>query len=270
MPYCENCGSEVNANAKFCGNCGAARNPVVPAKEKAETKPLETKRKRLNYYSPPTIVPPSAPRPILGPQPVSPQTYQPQPKLQQAAPMQPQPAYQPQPMYQTQPTGETTIGVLPFRRMKSLGRYDTFVGVVTNQRMIIAQITGEMVKASIQQARDKAKAEGKGFFGQWADQLKGSFGYTDRYLTLPHQTILNETPGNFALYNNTITEIKIRLKGDDERAQQEFEAEIKSTSGTYKFHMNENSQLTDLLKRVYGERVKMPFGYFSKSVNIKL
>jgi len=266
MPYCENCGSPVNTNAKFCSNCGEARSPVASNKEKTETKKsVEPKRQRLNYYSPPRGVVPSAPKPILGTQPALQQPYQAPPMMQQAPPI-----IQPQQTYQPQNSGETTIGVIQLRRTKSLGRYETFAGVITNQRLIFAQITGEMMKQATIQSRDQAKAEGKGFFGQWADQLKGTFGYTKKYFTMPHQAILNETPGNFTLYNNAITEIKIHLKGDhnDHNNQREFEAEIRSTSGNYKFRMNEDSNLTDLLKRVYGNRVKMPFGYFSKTIKI--
>jgi hypothetical protein len=50
--------------------------------------------------------------------------------------------------------------------MKSLGRWDTFTGVVNSQRLIFAQMTNEMIKAAAQQSRDQAKAEGKGFWGQ--------------------------------------------------------------------------------------------------------
>jgi hypothetical protein len=155
--------------------------------------------------------------------------------------------------------------------MKSLGRYDSFAGVVTNQRMIFATLTSKMLSDAAMQARDQAKAEGKGFFGQWADQMRGTFGFTNRYLSMAPDAVLAETPGNFALQNNTISEIKVHLKGQHENdGPREFEAEIKSTQGTYKYRFNENSELTDILKRVYGDRVKMPFGYFSKTVNIKL
>jgi len=44
--------------------------------------------------------------------------------------------------------------------------------------------------------------------------------------------------------------------------------EIRSTAGTYEYNMDENSNIVDLLKQVYGQRVKMPFGYFSKTINI--
>ncbi|HKZ88279.1 MAG TPA: hypothetical protein VJ066_03855 [Candidatus Bathyarchaeia archaeon] len=39
-------------------------------------------------------------------------------------------------------------------------------------------MTREMLKDAIQTARDHAKLEGKGFLGQWEEQLKASFGCT--------------------------------------------------------------------------------------------
>jgi hypothetical protein len=287
MPYCENCGSQVSPNAKFCGSCGAARTPASPApvesnpaedkhlKAKYATKPATPKRERINYYSPPDPrYIPSAPLPIIGPQTstFNAPTYQ--PTTYQATSPQNFTSNQPQPtpLHQLQQSGEATVGVVHFKRMKSMGRYDSFAGVVTTQRLIFAQITGDMVTAAAQQAREQAKAEGKGFFGQWADQLRGTFGYTNRYLTMAPDAILAETQGNFALYNSTINEIKIHLKNahHEHNQQRHLEAEIFSSYGTYRYHMEENSEFTDLLKRVYGDRVKMPFGYFSKSVNIKI
>ena len=278
MPYCENCGSQVNPNAKFCGSCGAPRNQEPPAKsvieaksaKKIETaKPIQPsvpppQRIRLNYYSPPspnTVI--SAPAPIM-----QPKTYMPPPQTLKVQPIIQPTTYGP---VTQQTSGEATVGIIVFRKMKSLGRYDAYAGVVTNERLVLAQLTSEMISDAATQARDQAKAEGKGFIGQWGDQLRNTFGFTNRYLTMPHQAILAETPGNFAIPNNTINEIKIHLKGDHEdHAHRELEAEIKSSSGSYKFRMDENSQFTDILKRVYGDRVKMPFGYFNKTVNIKL
>jgi hypothetical protein len=258
MPYCENCGQPINPNAKFCGNCGAARTQVTttnpPVNTPVNAQPSQPKRERLSYYSPPSTPAPMQTQPsvINAPMAQAPPRIQPQP-----APIMPQVG------------GEATVGVILFRKPKSLGRWDTYTGVVTSQRLIFAQMTSEMLKIAVQQSRDQAKAEGKGFFGQWSEQLKATFGYSQRYLTMPPQTILAETPGNFELYNNTISEIKVKLKRDSEGQVHELEVEIHSTAGKYEFHIDENSDFTDLLKRVYGDRVKMPFGYFSKSINLK-
>lgn len=100
--------------------------------------------------------------------------------------------------------------------------------------------------------------------------MKGSFGYTNRYLTMPPQAILAETPGNFALYNSMINEINVKVRGmHNENQVHELIVDIHSSSGTYEYHIDENSDFTDLLKRVYGDRVHMPFGHYFKSVNVK-
>jgi hypothetical protein len=262
MPYCENCGQQINPNAKFCGNCGAARTQATTTKPAVET-PVSiqsppSKRERLSYYSPPSTSSPSAPVPIM----------QAQSPMMQAPMAQAPPRIQPAPVM-PQVGGETTVGVILFRKVKSLGRWDTYTGVVTSQRLIFAQMTSEMLKIAVQQSRDQAKAEGKGFFGQWSEQLKATFGYSQRYLTMPPQMILAETPGNFEFYNNTISEIKVKVKRNEEGQVHDLEVEIHSTAGKVEFHIDENSDYTNLLKQVYGDRVKMPFGYLSKSVNIR-
>ncbi|MCW4004756.1 MAG: zinc ribbon domain-containing protein [Candidatus Bathyarchaeota archaeon] len=255
MPYCENCGSQVNPNAKFCGNCGAAQNQQTASQSPVNAQP---KPQQPSYYSPPStsaFAPPPPPPPMMQAPPA-----QEHPKIPPAAAA---------PALQT--SSESTIGVILLRKPKSLGRYDTYTGVLTNQRVIFAQMTSEMLTQAAQQAKEQAKAEGKGFWGQWSEQLKGTFGYTKKYLTIPPQAILAETPGNFALNNNAINEVKVHLKGANQQNQRrELEVEFCSNSGKHVFRMDENSDFTGLLKQVYGDRVKMPFGYFSKSINIKL
>jgi hypothetical protein len=237
MPYCENCGSEINSTAKFCRNCGAAQsNAPLPSS---------------------ASVPPNAsPQPI---QPVAP------------APLAPQATPSQAPVLTV--SDESVLGVLVLSKPKSLGRCDSFTGVVTNQRMIFAQVTSDMLKQAAQMAKDQAKAEGKGFFGQWSDQMKVSFIFAQRYFSIAPSAILTETPGNFAVDNNVTSEVKIKHK-DMMRGGQvyeyKFEMEIHSSQGKYEFLMDQRDDYIKLLKQVYGDRVKMPFGYFSHGVKINL
>ena len=272
MPYCENCGAQNSANAKFCGNCGAARNQPAtnPPQEKTQpaSEPLQAKRQPINYYSPPSpnaYVPPP-PVPIM-------QTNLPQPPMQ---PYMPQAQPTPQPITTNAPMSqsgwETTVGVILLRKPKSMGRWDTFTGVITTHRLIFAQMTSQMLTDAAQQSRDQAKAEGKGFFRQWADQLRATFGYTKKYLTMPPQAVLAETPGNFALDNNSINRIKVQLRGahNEHNQRREFELKFYSNTGTYEFRMDENIEFINTLKATYSQRVDMPFGYCAKSINIKI
>jgi len=163
---------------------------------------------------------------------------------------------------------ESVIGVMSLRKPKSFGRWDSFTGVVTNRRLIFAQMSSQMVKAASDAAVAQAKAEGKGFFGQWGDQLRAAFNVSQRYLRMQPSAILSETPGNFDIANSFITEIELKL--EKQGNADEFEIQVKSASVKYEFRMDENSDYVKLLKQVYGEKVKMPFGYFSHGINIKL
>ncbi|MCW4016701.1 MAG: zinc ribbon domain-containing protein [Candidatus Bathyarchaeota archaeon] len=184
------------------------------------------------------------------------------PKAVSAAP---QPAPSVSPQTQTKSTSEPVLGVLMLRKPKSLGRYDSFSGVLTGQRLIFAQMTGDMLKDAIKQSREQAKSEGKGFFGQWAEQLKASASFAQRYYSMEPSVVLAETPGNSAVQNSSVNEVKLKLKDTGtQNNTREFEIEIKSSSGKYKFRMDENNDYVQMLKTVYGDRVKTPFGYFSK------
>jgi hypothetical protein len=153
---------------------------------------------------------------------------------------------------------EQVIGAIIFKKPKSLGRWDTYTGVITNQRLIFARLTDAMIVEAANQARNQAKAEGKGFWGQWSNQLKSSFGgYTQKYYNMPAESIIAETPGNFALGNNTISEIKVKSKfGQEDSMVQMAKVEIYSTAGKYEFEIEENSDYVKQLRQVYGQRVK--------------
>ncbi len=225
MPYCGNCGTANNPEFKFCQNCGA---PLVQQQQVQPTNGM--------------------------PLPPPPPSYQPTTNVPVQAPL--QGGY-----------GEGVVGVMLLRKPKSMGRYDTFTGVVTTQRMIFAQMTSEMINNAIKAARDQAKSEGRGFWGQWEEQLRASFGYTQRYLNMDPNAALAETPGNFFVSNADIREVKVNLKDlhrqGDTIQRHEFELEVHFAQGKYEFKMDKNDDYVNLLKQVYGERLRMPFGYFS-------
>jgi hypothetical protein len=173
-----------------------------------------------------------------------------------------------------QNASEKVLGVILLRKPKSLGRYESWTAVLTGYRLVFAQMTSQMITDAATQAKSQAKAEGRGFWGQWEEQLRAIFTYTQKYLTMDPNAVLAETPGNFAVNNASIREVKLKLK-DISRAdnvqQHEFELEINSAQGKYEFRMEERDEFANLLKQVYGERVKMPFGYLSSGgVRVKL
>ncbi|TDB38224.1 MAG: zinc ribbon domain-containing protein [Actinobacteria bacterium] len=81
--------------------------------------------------------------------------------------------------------------------------------VVTQTRLIFAELTAEMLKTAIEQARSDTKAQGGGFFKQWGAQISASFAFAERYWQLPPDAALAETPGNFMIDRRTIEKMKL-------------------------------------------------------------
>jgi hypothetical protein len=260
LPFCTNCGKPSDPSFKYCGFCGASlaafENLSKPAQQSSEA-PASA----VLPPPPPDYRPPSTYQ--------QPANYQ-QPQAYPQAPISQQPVSM-QPTKAPQGTSEMVLGVILVRKPKSLGRSDMYTAVVTNQRMIFALLTNEMLKQAAQMGKEKAKAEGKGFWGQMQDQFRGWYYCSQRYLTMDPSAALSENPLNFAINSASINEIKLRLvEIDPENATQcEFEMELESTQGKNKFRMTEKDEYPNLLRQAYGEKVKLPFGYSSR-VKVKL
>jgi predicted amidophosphoribosyltransferase len=245
---CASCGSPLSGTEKFCGVCGG---PAVAARPAAP--------------APAPAVPPGKVCGACG-APVSDTTKfcggcgAPVGASFPAGPV------VPQPVNPAQPGSEQVIGVIGnARKMKMLGAaWDTFTIMVTDRRMIIAQLTQENLNAAIAEAQAKAKAEGKGFFSIIADQMAVSFQYAKRYETMAPDAALAETPGNRAIGNDRITAVTMKLNAanQDSSGFSEFKMLIDSAEGRFEFMIGEDDRFISTLKGAYGEKVAMPFGYF--------
>lgn len=151
------------------------------------------------------------------------------------------------------------IGIVPnLKRSKMMGILtDSFTLVVTESDSIFAKITNEVMKQVVQESRDQAKAEGKGFFGQWGAQIKGSFRYAERYARMSGPAVLAEDKANFAIPNAAIRSIKIKKKttyDDDNSSSDSWEVTIQSDSGKLKLKADFDPK--DHFRKLYGDRVK--------------
>ena len=190
----------------------------------------------INVEQAPSVPPPSAP--YVAPIPAT--AYIPPP------PPTPTPA----------PTaGERVIcTVRNLMKPKSLGRWDTYNIVVTDRRMIFALMTGDMIKAAANEAQERGKSEEKGFMQRWAAQMSAGMNYAERYMGMEPEGILRENPGNFAVDNLSVRSIRIRDK--NERNRSVYEVEIEAGGNRYKFDTNEFPDSTEILKQMFGDRVK--------------
>jgi hypothetical protein len=147
---------------------------------------------------------------------------------------------------------ETVKMVIPNLTIsKSWGRSDTYNVIVTDRRSIFAKLTNPIMSETIKLRREKAAAEGKGFFGKWAAQMAGFNNYTERYSVLSPDQALNETGGNFAIDNASIRKVKVRLSSDEDSA--EYEVEI--ITANEKLNFKARYDPSKMLKNIYGSIV---------------
>lgn len=157
---------------------------------------------------------------------------------------------------------EKMAGLIPvLKKPKSFGRWDTYALIITDQRTIFAQLTASMLKEAAAEAQRKGKEEGKGFFSRWADQLKATMAYSERYWNIPPDEALNENPGNFAIPNQEIKLIKIKQKHESgwEQESDRITTEVKIESAGKKATYNIDGYSKDtqnMLKSIFGDRVK--------------
>jgi len=157
---------------------------------------------------------------------------------------------------------ENTITLLPLvKKPKSFGRWDSFSLIITDRRLIFAEMTSDMLKEAAAEAQQKGKEEGKGFFARWGDQLKATFTYAERYRAMPPEEVLNYSPGNFAIPNDQVRKIEFKQKTDirssDDISRTFTEFKIESNSGKLQYTIDGYSKETlQVLKDLFGDRVK--------------
>lgn len=123
----------------------------------------------------------------------------PPPPAPPSPPVIPAPSYHP-----PSPPAESIIGVVPnVSRRKNILAVEGFNVIVTGRRLIFAAITNELIKEEAQRAR-----EGGGFWGLAAAATAG-FTLYKRYLTMPPEAALAETPANFALERASVRRVKL-------------------------------------------------------------
>lgn len=161
--------------------------------------------------------------------------------LQAAAPVATSPA--PAPAAAPVASGEQILSVVGGLTLVSgfMGlKQKPYTLIITDRRLIFAELTNEKVTATVNAARENAKAEGKGFFGQWGAQLKSSASYSEAYRQMSPDAALAETPGNWAIERSQYQGAKFRMGVMDEETSTSTPdvLTIKASTGKWKFNVS--------------------------------
>lgn len=192
--FCTGCGSPLGEGARFCTGCGTAAAVMAPGAPAA-----------VAVQSIPTDAP------------------------QPAAPVAAQPAAAVTPQ-----SGERVLAVIPNATLKG-----GFMGmaskagtlVLTERRVIFAHTTSQMMKQLVADARDGAKADGKGFFGQWGAQLGAYAAFAQRYMEMDPNAALAESPENLAIENAAIRKAQVKVGVDDQNGAPGTDKLVVKTDG---------------------------------------
>ncbi|MEA3430248.1 MAG: hypothetical protein U9R08_03165 [Nanoarchaeota archaeon] len=149
---------------------------------------------------------------------------------------------------------EKIIAIVPNLKIKKLLGFsvETYTLVVTESRSIFAFLTSAMLKEQIAEVRKQAKAEGKGFFGQWGAQLKAAFTYAEKYRNMDPEQILTENPKNFEVANSAVEKVKIRMINNYEQTTN-YRVTLKTVGKKYVFETPSDSKVE--FKKAYGDKV---------------
>jgi len=94
---------------------------------------------------------------------------------------------------------EKVLEVVPVNWKKSMFKSEPWVLVVTNQRMLFAKWTKELFDKAAKEREAETKEAGGGRFKQMISHASTGLTYYNKYLTMPPEEVLKETPENFAL-----------------------------------------------------------------------
>jgi hypothetical protein len=159
---------------------------------------------------------------------------------------------------------EAVVGVIPAAKMKT-GMFSskTFALVVTDRRLLIAEQTSELSKRRAEEAKEAAKATGKGFVGQLVASTGTGFDHGRHYLAMDPAAILAESPGNGALGPGDVREVKVDRKttsDDDGNFESSLRITVKTARGDTTWNTSDETPARDearaLLARVFGAAVK--------------
>lgn len=153
---------------------------------------------------------------------------------------------------------ERVLGVIPGLSSGFFGQR-SYTMVVTDQRLIFAEFTNELMKKEHEKNMKKWKEKGEGFWSKLKTSMSSNFKFHNRYHNMHPVEILNESPNNYEIRLNDVKSAKLRTgtyHPESEKAPT-HKMIIKWNGGKEKFTFEriEPKQVKEILTPVLGPRV---------------
>lgn len=152
---------------------------------------------------------------------------------------------------------ERVLGVVPSLSTGILGQ-KSYTLVVTNYRLIFAEVTSELLN----QERERAVSgvQNEGAMTKWKASMSSHFNFHNRYYNIPPQSILQESPNNYGIRPDQVKSVRIRAGNSYPGSGQQYANKmvIKSSIGKKKFTFDQMdpNDAKKLLSQLLGPRVR--------------
>lgn len=159
---------------------------------------------------------------------------------------------------------ERVVDAQPARIRISLFSSKDYTLIFTSERIIVALLTTEMIRAAAQTASAQAQSEGVGFFGQAIASLTSGMSIAQAYLKKQPEAILQENSENFDIVNSTISSITYKrgrsyYDKNDQQQQDPDQLSISAGSQSHRLlltHVQQPAQFLLMLSGIFGARVR--------------
>jgi hypothetical protein len=152
----------------------------------------------------------------------------------------------------SQAVNEQILSFIIAKLSKRFGNADYYTGILTNQQLIFAPMTKEMLR----EVSEISKQQAKGKLGPGPI----TYPYQQRYLAMAPSAILANTPGCLVIQNSSIQEINLTVVGsigDGYSDTNEYEMKIASSTGYYTFSMTKRDEYASRLKQIYPDKIRL-------------
>jgi len=136
---------------------------------------------------------------------------------------------------------EPILDIIPAlqQRKGMLGmRADTFNLILTPARMVFVPVTSQEMREAVRAANAKAKAQGRGLFGQVAAQMAWVDVICNHYRSMPVDAVLAQHPGSFFILHNQVSRIRFRQTASSDDATPGEEMIVESAAGKHRFDLS--------------------------------
>ena len=122
---------------------------------------------------------------------------------------------------------------------------ESFVLLATSTRLVFVHIDKQTMNAFVQEARESAKAEGKGLLGQAAAQMGWVGLMVERLQALGPDGAIVKYPGSFIIPNQAVRRVRVRRShANEDGFEQAITLELRTTSGKHRFMVPQTSRIS--------------------------